>query len=624
MISDNGLMWTLNQLPDAMLVIRRDGAIVHCNHAACASLGLSRDELLTRTFGQLFRQQSENSLSLASLLERAKRSAPLPLRVSFARGLEGQVGLDFAITLSEADDHNLWIALRPVHATPVDTHEMDPGTLTEEGLYRLAFERAPVGIFQYDQRGVITACNDAMVAILGSTRHAVIGLDMTTLPNARLVEALSAALSGTRSLYEGDYVSVTGNRRSIVRVDLGPIDGERGGCAIVEEVTERRKLEAKLAQADRLATVGTLAAGVAHEINNPLAYLLSNLEYAQRRLDDVKATLGPDDLIARLLEALEHAKDGAHRVQTIVRDLKTFSRGGEEVREPVAVERSVEAAVTMAQPMIRGRAKIVREYSTVPAVLADEGRLAQVFLNLLLNAAHALSDVPSDRNQITLRIFELDDGRVCVEVSDEGEGIAPENVARVFEPFFTTRQTGVGMGLGLSVCHGLVTSLDGEISVESKLGEGSTFRVCFPRCEDTLEPKIAQLSAPRRTLSRPRRKRILVVDDEQLLARSIELQFIDTHDVELAHTGRSAIERLSREPRIDVVLCDMMLPDISGIDVFEKVRSNDPQNQQPFVFMTGGSFTPRVFKFLQREGIPCLEKPFSADQLHELVNLPHG
>lgn len=618
---------TLLDCPDAILLVSKDGVIVDCNRSFESALGYRRDALRGRPLSMLLSERTRARLGsdpLGAIRTRAERVAPAAIHISLLRHAETSVEFEMAMTCGTSSAGLTVFSLRAVtHGAPLHVEERTKSRIAESEAYRVAFEFAPLGIFHFDSRGVLTACNDTLVKILGSSRSAAIGLDVTTLPNERLVAALKRALSGERAQYEGEYVSVTASRRSIVRADFAPVLDSaglaHGGVCLVEDVTERRKLEARLAQSDRLASVGTLAAGVAHEINNPLAYVLSNLEYARKRFDEIASMIHELDARERITEALEHARDGAVRVQTIVRDLKTFSRGGDESRRNVYLERAIEAALTMAHPLIRGRARILRDYRPTAAVWADEGRLAQVFLNLVINAAQAIPDGAPARNEIRVRVFETDDGRVCGEVTDTGEGIGPEMLSRVFEPFFTTRASGVGTGLGLSVCHGLVTSFGGEISVESQRGKGTTFRVVLPRSSEEHDARDALAERKKRN-SRPRRRRLLVVDDETLLARSIELQLQEDHDVEIVATGHDAIERLKLEPALDLVLCDMMLPDISGIEVYEQAQALQNGSHERFVFMTGGSFTPRVFKFLRDNGVPCLEKPFTAEQLKEIID----
>jgi PAS domain S-box-containing protein len=617
---------TLADSPDATLVVCPQGDVVGCNRAFEQVLGYTKDDVVGRPLAALLPERTTRKLGadlLAAIRARAERAAPAPLRISMLRRAAVPVEFDLAMTVGATECGMTVLSFRAVLAEPVDLEDRPVGRTAPSEAYQLAFEYSPLGVFLFDSRGILTACNDALANILGSTRRALVGLDVTTLPNAQIVAILRKALDGERAQYDGEYVSVTAGRRSIVRADFAPVRGAdgvaRGGVCVVEDVTERRKLQARLAQSDRLASVGTLAAGVAHEINNPLAYVLSNLEYARRRFGECASIIDDIDARERITESLEHARDGAVRVQTIVRDLKTFSRGGDESRQNVYLERAIEAALTMAHPLIRGRARILRDYQPTDAVWADEGRLAQVFLNLVINAAQAITDGAPARNEIRVRVFETEDNRVCGEVSDTGEGIDPEHLPRVFEPFFTTRASGVGTGLGLSVCHGLVTAFGGEITAESQLGRGTTFRVTLPRSVAESPSRDAPTDR-RKRLSRPRRRRLLVVDDETLLARSIELQLQEDHDVEIVATGHAAIERLRREPPFDLVLCDMMLPDISGMDVYEQARAIGNGSHERFVFMTGGSFTPRVFKFLRDNEVPCLEKPFTAEQLKEIID----
>jgi PAS domain S-box-containing protein len=615
----------LEAVPDALVVVTRAGTIEFSNKPFELATGYSASAIRGRPLSELLPERLLKRLGpdlVDAIRSRAELAAPSPLRVALVRVGEAKVEVEFAMTVGRSSDGGATLVLRSAHSALHDLEERKVEALPESDAHQLAFENAPLGMFHYDARGVLTTCNDAFVSILGSSRKAIIGLDIATLPNEQLVEKLKKALSGERARYDGEYVSVTAGRRSIVRVDFAPVRGEdgsvQGGVGIVEDVTERRKLQARLAQSDRLASVGTLAAGVAHEINNPLAYVLSNLEFARKRFAECAVDLPDLEARGRISESLEHARDGAERVQTIVRDLKTFSRGGDESRENVFLERAIEAALTMAHPLIRGRARILRDYQPTRAVWADEGRLAQVFLNLIINAAQAIGDGSPSSNEIRVRVFEAPDGRVCGEVSDTGEGIDAEHLPRVFEPFFTTRSSGVGTGLGLSVCHGLVTAFGGEITVESQRGRGTTFRVLLPRSS---EPAPRESGTERRKrLSRPRRRRVLVVDDETLLARSIELQLQDEHDVELVINGHDAVEKLRGDVRYDLVLCDMMLPDISGMDVFDQARALANGSHERFVFMTGGSFSPRVFKFLRDNEVPCLEKPFTAEQLREVID----
>lgn len=242
---------------------------------------------------------------------------------------------------------------------------------------------------------------------------------------------------------------------------------------------ERRQMREQLVVSDRLASIGMLAAGVAHEINNPLSAIAAHLELAALELQ-TSPLAHEQNIWASVRDALE----ATNHLRQIVRDLGVLGRGstpGVQPLAPVQVDRVLDIALRMAWSQIRPRAQIVKRIRPVPPILGDESRLAQVFLNLLVNAAHAIEPGEAAANEISVATLVDTDGRhVVVEVSDTGSGIAPEALAHIFEPFYTTKAAGVGTGLGLAITRGIVTSLGGSIEVESAVGRGSTFRVHLP------------------------------------------------------------------------------------------------------------------------------------------------
>jgi signal transduction histidine kinase len=239
--------------------------------------------------------------------------------------------------------------------------------------------------------------------------------------------------------------------------------------------------------------MGTLAAGVAHEINNPLTYIMANIGFVTERLNKLKRSLtpsppggsaGPLAVLAEQLEelvtALGEAQEGALRVRKIVRDLKIFAWSDQERYGAVDVRAAIEAAATMTAADITARARLVKELHPVPPVMASESRLGQVFLNLITNAVQAIKEGHPAENEIRISTGTDAMGRVVVVVADTGAGIPPEVMRRIFDPFFTTKPLGIGTGLGLYICHGIVRALGGELTVESEPGRGSRFRVALP------------------------------------------------------------------------------------------------------------------------------------------------
>jgi signal transduction histidine kinase len=253
---------------------------------------------------------------------------------------------------------------------------------------------------------------------------------------------------------------------------------ELANARLRRETEERMRLELQLAQAQKLEALGRLAAGLAHEVNNPLSFIMSNLHHVQRELKVLAATQ-PSGNVEELQESCHDALHGCERIQRLVQDVRGFSHGGSRPTGPVDILVVLEDALAMANPSQVPGLRVERELCQMPPILADEHGLGQVLLNLIVNALHAVANGPAEpRIRVATSLHE--DGRVKVEIQDNGRGIAPEHLGRIFEPFFTTKPPGVGTGLGLFICHGIITGYGGELSVESQPGQGATFRVLLP------------------------------------------------------------------------------------------------------------------------------------------------
>jgi signal transduction histidine kinase len=375
---------------------------------------------------------------------------------------------------------------------------------------------------------------------------------------------------------------------------------------------ERKKMQEQMLLSDRLVSIGTLAAGVAHEINNPLAYVIGNIEFALECLTR-SARPANDVEVGEAVLALRQAREGSERIRVTTRDLKVFCRGDESQLAPVDAGRVLESAISMAWNEIRHRARLVRELQAVPHVDANANRLAQVFLNLLVNAAHAVPEGSIDQHEIRVALWS-EGGRVLFEVSDSGSGMTPEVQAHLFDPFFTTKPIGVGTGLGLSICHGIVSELKGEISVRSQLGKGSTFRVSLP--VGTLSES-RQVSYP--VAAPASRARIMVIDDEPALCQLVRRLLGGEHEVVIQPKARQALQQLETDRAFDMILCDLMMPDMTGMDFHAELSKAHPELLQRLVFLTGGAFTSHAARFLDRVPNRRLEKPFDPAALRSAV-----
>jgi signal transduction histidine kinase len=393
---------------------------------------------------------------------------------------------------------------------------------------------------------------------------------------------------------------------------------------------ERKRMQEQLLISERMASVGLLAASVAHEINNPLAVLLGNLEFVRHGLTQLAeqtaaraAVAGGSALDARLAadlrkidEPLRDAHEAAERVRRIARDLKVFSRtADDERRGPVELDKVLESSIRMASNEIRHRATLVKDYREVPPVDANEARLGQVFLNLIVNGAQAIPQGRADANMITIATRLGEDGRVVVAISDTGVGIAPDLLKRIFDPFFTTKPSGVGTGLGLAICQRILEGMDGHISVDSTLGRGTTFSVSLPAVRATALPDVpADVGT-----SGDQRGRILVVDDEPLLCIVIDRILGSDHEVTVEPSAARALELIRGGARFDVILSDLMMPDMNGMDLYAELARSAPDQASRMIFMTGGAFSTEAADFLQKAANAVLEKPFKAANLRKAV-----
>ncbi|MBA3821453.1 MAG: GAF domain-containing protein, partial [Deltaproteobacteria bacterium] len=327
---------------------------------------------------------------------------------------------------------------------------------------------------------------------------------------APVLASVQTAIDGVATAWEMEYRFIRGDD-SVARVfDRGFIVRGANGKATrmvgaMVDITERKAIEARLLVADRMASIGTLAAGVAHEINNPLAYIIANVDFA---LEQLVPGAGSNEIA----EALAEAREGAVRVRTIVRDLRAFSRSDDEARGPVELRRVIESSINMAWNEIRHRARLVKDFGPTAAVLANEARLGQVVLNVLVNAAQAIPEGAAEDNEIRIVTGIDERGRAFIEVRDTGPGIPKEHRSRVFDPFFTTKQIGLGTGLGLSICHTIVSSLGGEIAIGDAPGRGCIVRVSLPSVQPDVAAVAAEVAAP--AIVPAAKATVLVVDDD--------------------------------------------------------------------------------------------------------------
>jgi PAS domain S-box-containing protein len=483
-------------------------------------------------------------------------------------------------------------------------------------LWRELVECAPDILMVVDRNGILRYVNRFFP---GLREEDVLGMSWLkyAMPEAHetMRRALAAAVeTGLPQSYEIPGYAADGGVAWYAS-HLGPLwrHGEvLGAVVIARDVTEQKQADAQVLAHERIGSFGAMAAGIAHEINNPLSSIIANVEMA---IEEVRRHTAIPRLAA-LDEALIDAREAAERVRTIARDLRLFSRDDDDGRG-VDVRRALEAAGRMAWNEIRHRARLVQHFATVPPVAAAETQLAQIFLTLLLNAARDIPEGRAEVNEIRVSTALEPGGMVEVLVSDTGRGLPAEVQERLFTPFGSAQRSDAS-GLDRAICQRLVASLGGRIQVTSTEGVGTTVRVLLPATLAEVPEEPARPPLPGAAPVEGR-ARVLVIDDEPMVGAVVRRTLEPDHEVVATTSGTAALERLRRGETFDFVLCDLMMPDMSGMDFYDAVRALSEPVAARIVFMTGGAFTPRSRAFLQRIPNARLEKPFETRQLRALV-----
>lgn len=585
----------LELLPEATLVLSGD-RVVESNAAAA----------------RLFERDVDGS----SVLDLVADLGAALVSPSVTRGGWAYRGCTYEWVLGERRDDGLRL---------LTLHDVSPYQRRAElwERYRLVSESTHDVVLFIHRDGRILEANEAAALTYGHPRSALSRMNIAEL---RAPSTRETVLPQMREAFERGVIFETLHLRSdgtTFPVEVSSrsalIGGEPVLLSIIRDLTERNAMQARLVQADRMAAVGTLAAGVAHEINNPLAYAITNLEVLARTLGRIRQNpIAGDFALAEQL--LSIAREGADRVRVIVRDLKTFSRADDGQKTAVDVRVVLDSCINMASAELRHRARLVREYDDVPVVEASESRIAQVFLNLLVNAAQSFDATDPQRNEVRVRACVDERGAVVVTVSDNGPGIPAPLRDRLFEPFVTSKPVGEGTGLGLFISRELVTALGGQVDVESEPGRGTRMTVTLPAAR----PSAGSIAAPPSAASAPpKRTRILVVDDEDSIGTSIRRALADEMAVVVATSAREALALLEEDRAFDAVLCDVVMPEMDGLTLHDRVTELDAPFAARFLFMTGGTLGGETRPALALRRGTVLEKPFTVDELRDAL-VRHG
>ena len=591
--------------------------VLYVNQSAAEILGRPREDIVGRLPWDMFRPQDRPTLR--GVIERSAGAPPTSLSLVVERPDGRQTPIEMASTRIRTAIGELSFGyFRDVAAELAALEALR----RSEARFRFLVEAAPDGVVIL-KRGLIAFINPRAAQILGVGVEQALGRAIVSfLPpsDAALAgERITAMMRDGIEFPPSEY-TVRAEIARTVEIKSVVCEWEGVPCvlAFARDVTERKALRDRMIESDRLAAVGTLAAGVAHEINNPLTYVQLSAHRLARLVDKLGV---PRETLAELRSHLAGIEHGLGRVASITQSLRAFVTDDSDAPGSVDLDLVIAQALKMVDNDLRHAARLVRDLSPTPPVNGSAPRLEQVLVNVLINAIKSLPRDAAARHEIHIGKALVGD-RVTVTIRDTGCGIPAVLRSRIFEPFFTTRDVGHGMGLGLSVSKTIVEKLGGEIEVDSVEHVGTTVRIHLPiRAPSTAgaaEPAGAAAPVPPAVAPQAaRRRRVLVVDDEAMICRAIEEELADRHDVAIAMTGADALALIA-STRFDLILCDVMMPGMNGHELHRRIAAQYPGLERRLVFMTG-TLAPDAAKALDELPNPWLAKPFEIDDVLALI-----
>lgn len=468
-----------------------DGTLTYVNEAYCRTFGSTPEALIGTSF--LPRLPAEDRSIFQHVIDTLSLRKPVSTTVHRVVLPDGDVRWQEWYDRGSFDDEGHLVEIIGIARDITERRTFEQELEDAGNFLRDVLDAVPDPISVEDSDGKYLMVNRSFAELVGRPRDLFSECSVTSIRPDGGITA-SARWPAVSDEQEITWPTASGELRSLSekRAVLEDRRGHHVLVSVMRDVTERKRYEAQLALSERLASLGTLAAGIAHEINNPLSYVIGNVSFAIDQLNQNQAEFQALAQLNEVKNALSEAQEGAQRIAGIVRDVKIFSRADRDSLRRVKPAAVIDASLRMMQNNIERRATVVRELAEVPRVLANEARLTQVLVNLLVNALQALPERPVAENRIVVAL-RADSRFVILEVRDNGPGIPDEHLRRIFDPFFTTKAVGDGMGLGLSICNTIIAAHGGRIDVESTLGIGSTFRIVLP-CSST--PSVKRFAAP--------------------------------------------------------------------------------------------------------------------------------
>jgi two-component system, cell cycle sensor histidine kinase and response regulator CckA len=611
-------------MPDIMVRLNLDGKILLVNDIGLRLSGYQENELIGRNIFSFIAPEDQERAARNTILMFERTLGPREYHLIMKDGRKRLFEVNGDVLRNQGGSpYGLVQICRDITERK---HAEDELRESEEK-YRLLFEYSPLGHLYFNEKGVITACNDNFVQIIGSSREAILGLKMLNLPDKNIVLAVQKVLDGSIGIYEDVYRSVTGNKTTPVRALFAPINiGDRrilGGVGIIEDITERKRaeeekqiLEGRLQRAEKMEALGQLAGGVAHDLNNVLGILSG---YSELLLQEIPEGQRSRDHVEKILQSTEK---GA----SIIQDLLTLARRGVTVSNVINLNDVISAFLKtpVFEKMKDHHPRVTFKVECDQNLLNIKGspvHLEKTLMNLVSNAAESISGVgevtiltQSRYLDKTIRGYdEVKEGDYAVLiVSDTGMGIPAENREKIFEPFYTKKTMGrSGTGLGLSIVWGTVKDHNGYIDLQTKVGEGTTFTLYFPV---TWEERVAP--QPKEPMERymGNGESVLVVDDiaEQRDVASKLLTRLG-YEVHAVSGGEKAVEYLMKN-RANILVLDMiMMPGIDGLETYRRILEINPK--QKAILVSGFSETDRVREAQKLGAGAYVKKPYMMEKI---------
>ncbi len=469
-------------------------------------------------------------------------------------------------------------------------------------------DQSPDGVVIVDRDDEVVYANEVAAEVVGQSSKGLVGQQL-----GAILESLGwPEWQGGETGQKERLLEMGGGQTPIhISGFWATIDGKERRVVLMRDRSREYELRQQMTKMDRIITTGTLAAGVAHEVNNPLAFIASNVDFLLRRHGD-------EAVDAEIIEeALEDIQIGVERVQAIVKELRQLARADAEDWAAIDVEEVVESAIRMVEHRLERRARLVRDYEEMGEILGDESGVAQVVLNLLVNALQAIPEEESSGDHRIEVAIRDDKGWVEVAVSDSGVGMSEETKRRLFEPFYTTKEEGEGTGLGLPICQNLAHSMGGTLEVESKDGEGTTVRLKWPKKEAA-----SAQEAPKVEAAGDRKGRVLVVDDQAPLLRAMARQLKGFGEIYTAQSAEEALA-LAEERRPDLILSDLHMEEASGLELYQRLKERDEDMARRVVLMSGDDPSASTHQRLAEEGLEMWRKPVERDAIAGWLQAHH-